>query len=179
MYTPPWTLHPPLGLLQPSTDSMLLLKTLHPSFDSTSLFGPPPLLGFYSPHWKIHPSLGCTNLLGLFTLLGLYAPSPNLHRSLDSTPLCAGLRIYVVDITLFHLVWSQEPGRHCTYSGSFWSTLCYTVVTVAMSNLALWTLRNPETAQFFECLILQMKGSLGLPRNKRTVVPLFTFYLKL
>jgi len=33
--------------------------------------------------------------------------------------------------------------------------------------------------QFFECLILQVKGSLGLPRNTRTVVPLFTFYLKL
>ena len=54
-----------------------------------------------------------------------------------------------------------------------------TVLTAAVSDLALWTLRNPETAQFFECLILQVKGSLGLPRNKRTVVPLFTFYLKL
>jgi len=54
-----------------------------------------------------------------------------------------------------------------------------TVLTAAVSDLALWTLRNPETARFFECLILQVKGSLGLPRNKRTVVPLFTFYLKL
>ncbi len=92
---------------------------------------------------------------------------------------CAGLRMYIWLCHTIHLVWSQEPGQHCTYSGSFWSTLFYTVLTVAMSDLALWTLRNPETAQFFECLILQVKGSLGLPRNKRTVVPLFTFYLKL
>ena len=84
---------------------------------------------------------------------------------------CAGLRIYVGVSHYVHLVWSQEPGQHCTYSGSFWSTLFYTVVTVAMSNLALWTLRNPETAQFFECLILQVKGSLGLPRNKKNGSP--------
>ena len=77
-----------------------------------------------------------------------------------------------------HLVWSQEPGQHCTYSGSFWSTLFYTVLTAAMSDLALWLLRNPETARFFGCLILQANGSLGLPRNKRTVVPLFTFLFK-
>jgi hypothetical protein len=32
---------------------------------------------------------------------------------------CVGLWMYVVDITLFHLVWSQEPDQHCTYSGSF------------------------------------------------------------
>ena len=77
-----------------------------------------------------------------------------------------------------HLVGSQEPGQHCTYSGSFWSTLFYTVLTAAMSDLALWLLRNPETARFFGCLILQANGSLGLPRNKRTVVPLFTFLFK-
>ncbi len=100
-------------------------------------------------------------------------PSP-----LYNVRVYGGLRLYIWFGHTIHLVWSQEPGQRCTHSGSFWSTLFYTVVAVAMSNLALWTLRNPETAQFFECLILQVKGSLGLPRDKRTVVPLFTFYLK-
>ena len=100
----------------------------------------------------------------------------------DRKNYCAGLWWYMVVCGIYHtihLVWSQEPGQHCTYSGSFWSTLFYTVLTVAMSDLALWLLRNPETARFFGCLISQANGSLGLPRNKRTVVPLFTFYLKL
>ncbi len=50
---------------------------------------------------------------------------------------CAGLRIYVVVYHYVHLVWSQEPVQHCTYSGSFCSTLSYTVLTVARSDLAL------------------------------------------
>ena len=102
---------------------------------------------------------------------------PNYLNGFDKN--CAGLSMYIWLSHTIHLVWSQEPGQHCTYSGSFWSTLFYTVLTVAMSDLALWLLRNPETARFFGCLILQANGSLGLPRNKRTVVPLFTFLFKL
>jgi hypothetical protein len=92
---------------------------------------------------------------------------------------CAGLWFDIWFCLTVHMVWSQEPGQHCTYSGSIWSTLIYSVPTEAMSDLALWLLRNPETPRFFDCLILQANVSLGLPRNKRTVVPLFTFYLKL
>jgi hypothetical protein len=100
VYTPPWTLHPSLGLLQPSPDSSLLLKTLHPSFDSTSLFGlytPPwilqssledtPLLGLYKPPWTLHPPWALRPFSESTPLLGLYTPSYTLHSSLDSTTL--------------------------------------------------------------------------------------------
>ena len=96
---------------------------------------------------------------------------------------CAGLWRYMVICGVYHTMFTwyghkNLHGQHCTYSGGIWSTLFYTVLTVAMSDLALWLLRNPETARFFDCLILQANGSLGLPRNKRTVVPLFTFLFK-
>ncbi len=103
----------------------------------------------------------------------------NLAPLLPQQLNCAGLRIDLWVCHTIHLVWSQKPGQYCTYSGGIWSTLFYSVLTEAMSDPALWLLRNPETARLFDCLILQANGSLGLPRNKRTVVPLFTFYLEL
>ncbi len=57
--------------------------------------------------------------------------------------------------------------------------LIYTVLAVAMSDLALSVLRNQRIVVNLEWLNLQVLGSLGLPRNKRTVVPLFTFLFKL
>jgi hypothetical protein len=57
--------------------------------------------------------------------------------------------------------------------------LIYTVLAVAMSDLALSTLRNQRITVNLEWLNLQVLGSLGLPRNKRTVVPLFTCLFKL
>ncbi len=50
--------------------------------------------------------------------------------------LCGFMAVYGLSHYV-HLVWSQDSGLHCTYSGSIWSTLFYSVLTEAMSDLAL------------------------------------------
>jgi hypothetical protein len=41
------------------------------------------------------------------------------NMTITNAQMCAGLRIYVCVSHYVHSVWSQEPGQHCTYSGSF------------------------------------------------------------
>ncbi len=95
----------------------------------------------------------------------------------SSVVLCGFMVFYGVDYTI-HLIWSRDPVQRCTYSGSIWSILFNAVLTADVSNLALLELRNREITWTWKTN-LQVLGSLGLPRNERTVVPLFTCLFKL
>jgi hypothetical protein len=77
----------------------------------------------------------------------------------------------------------NDPWPNCAVKTLFTSyihtILIYTVLEAVMSDLALSVLRNQRIVVNLEWLNLQALGSLGLPRNKRTVVPLFTCLFKL
>jgi hypothetical protein len=103
---------------------------------------------------KNRRSLNCKHLF-FFIFANIAGPSmlPGLRHGNVEVPqamvqgLCGFMVWYMTISHYVHLVWSQDSVLHCTHSGSIWSTLFYTVLTAAMSDLALWLLRNPETAR--------------------------------